>query len=209
MAGEAHAVAHAQAANQAAYAVLTAESAGVIVAIEAEAGQVVAAGTPLFSVAQLGRLWVKVPVYAGDARAIARGEGATVRELSGSGSLSVPAVPVTSPPSADAGASSVDLYYALAQARSLRPGERVSVTVPLGGQRKRALVVPLAALLYDVSGDAWVYVRTDSLVFTRRRIEVGNVVGDRVLVTRGLARGMRVVTAGAVELFGTEFGPGK
>ena len=85
----------------------------------------------------------------------------------------------------------------------------MSVTIPVDGPKKQGLTIPLTAVLYDVAGDAWVYVRSDSLVFTRRRIEIANVIGDQVLITRGLTRGTRVVTAGAVELFGTEFGPGK
>jgi multidrug efflux pump subunit AcrA (membrane-fusion protein) len=77
------------------------------------------------------------------------------------------------------------------------------------GPAQRGLVVPLAAVLYDVHGDTWVYVQSDSLTFTRRRIEIATIVGDRVLVARGLTSGVPVVTSGAVELFGTEFGPGK
>jgi RND family efflux transporter MFP subunit len=183
---------------------------GVLLDMKVGYGQVVTAGTPLFTVANLQRLWVRVPMYAGEARTVSRRDAATVHGLSsGTGGFAVRARPVTAPLSADAGASSVDLYYQLDDPRGLRPGERVSVTIPVEGPRRRGLVVPLTAVLYDVSGDAWVYVRSDSLVFTRRRIEIANVVGDRVLVGRGLASGMRVVTAGAVELFGTEFGPGK
>lgn len=183
---------------------------GTLVDLKVGYGQVVTAGTPLFTVAELRRLWVKVPVYAGQARTIARGEPATVHGLvSGTGGFTVPARPVTAPLSADAGSSSVDLYYQLDEPRGLRPGERVSVTLPLSGARRRALVIPLSAVLYDVSGDTWVYVRSDSLVFTRTRVEVADVIGNRALVSRGLKRGTPVVTAGAVELFGTEFGPGK
>ncbi len=189
---------------------IAAPMAGVLLDLTVGSGQVVTAGTPLFTVAALGRLWVKVSLYAGDARTIARGQRVTVHGLSsGTGGFAVSARPATAPLSADASSSSIDLFYQLDEPRGLRPGERVSVSLPVTGPRQKALVVPLSAVLYDVAGDAWVYVRTDSLVFTRRRIEVANIVGDRVLVTRGLAPGTPVVTAGAVELFGTEFGPGK
>jgi RND family efflux transporter MFP subunit len=173
-------------------------------------GQVVNAGTLLFTVADLTRLWVKVAMYAGEIRTVSRSDAATVRGLSsGSGGFAVRARLVVAPLSADPTASSVDLFYQLDAPRGLRPGERVSVTIPVEGPKKQGLTIPLSAVLYDVAGDSWVYVRTDSLVFTRRRIEIANVVGDKVLITRGLTKGTRVVTAGAVELFGTEFGPGK
>lgn len=189
---------------------IAAPMAGVLLDLNVGSGQVVTAGTPLFTVASLGRLWVKVSLYAGDARTIARGQRVTVHGLSsGTGGFAVSARPATAPLSADPRSSSVDLFYQLDEPRGLRPGERVSISLPVAGPRRQALVVPLSAVLYDVTGDAWVYVRTDSLVFTRRRIEVANVVGDRVVVTRGLERGMPVVIAGAAELFGIEFGPGK
>ncbi len=44
--------------------------------------------------------------------------------------------------------------------------------------------------------------------FARRRIEIARHAGRRAVVRRGLAEGVKVVTAGAAELFGTEFGAG-
>jgi hypothetical protein len=46
-------------------------------------------------------------------------------------------------------------------------------------------------------------------VFVRRRIEVEDVIGAVAVLSRGPKPGTRVVVAGAAELFGTEFGPGK
>jgi multidrug efflux pump subunit AcrA (membrane-fusion protein) len=43
----------------------------------------------------------------------------------------------------------------------------------------------------------------------RTRVELGDIVDGRAVIVRGLTPGMRVVIAGAAELFGTEFGPGK
>jgi len=37
-------------------------------------------------------------------------------------------------------------------------------------------------------------------------VEVSRIAGDRASLARGPAPGARVVTAGAAELFGTEFG---
>jgi hypothetical protein len=71
------------------------------------------------------------------------------------------------------------------------------------------VTVPLTALLVDHSGGTWVYQRLDSLSFARRRVEVARVAGDRAVIIRGITAGSLVVTAGAAELFGTEFGAGK
>ena len=54
----------------------------------------------------------------------------------------------------------------------------------------------------------WVYEDLGGNAYTRRRIEVSRHAGDRAVVGRGLREGVKVVTAGAAELFGTEFGAG-
>jgi hypothetical protein len=171
----------------------------------------VAAGAPLAEIVRLDRLWVRVPVYAGDARRIVRGGEASVHGLTGAQSgPTLRATPVAAPPSADPAAASVDLYYEVREGgAALRPGERVGVTVPLVATEERGLVVPLSAIVRDMSGGSWVYERNDSTVFIRRRVEIARVVGARAMLAAGPKPGTAVVTAGAAELFGTEFGAGK
>jgi hypothetical protein len=145
-------------------------------------------------------------VYAGDAAAVDRARPATVRRL-GDGGAPLRATAVTAPPRGDPAAASVDLHYAVPEASGLRPGERVLVELPLV-TTARGLVVPDAAVLYDIHGAAWVYEDLGGDAYVRRRIEIARHAGDRAVVTRGIAEGTRVVTAGAAELFGTEFGAG-
>jgi hypothetical protein len=115
---------------------------------------------------------------------------------------------VTAPLKADPSAASVDLYYELPGTDlSLRPGERVMAEVPLKGTQ-RGLVVPEASVLYDIHGDAWVYEDLGGNAYARRRVQIARHAGDRAVIARGIAEGARVVTAGAAELFGTEFGAG-
>jgi hypothetical protein len=66
------------------------------------------------------------------------------------------------------------------------------------------LVVPYAALLYDTSGQAWVYVSVEPLVFMREAITVDSIQGDQVILSEGLEAGANVVTLGATELYGSE-----
>jgi hypothetical protein len=66
------------------------------------------------------------------------------------------------------------------------------------------LVVPYAALLYDPSGGAWVYVNVSPLVFVREAISVDFIEGDAVVLFEGPKAGSSVVTMGATELFGSE-----
>jgi RND family efflux transporter MFP subunit len=180
---------------------------GVVQKISAVPGQTVAASAPLLELAQVDALWVRVPVYAGDARSIDDRQRVSVQRL-GEGEPPVSATRVTAPLQGDPSAASVDLYYALqGSTERFRPGERVLVALPLTGT-EQGLVVPDAAVLYDIHGAAWVYEDLGGNAYTRRRIEVVRHIGDRALVRRGLAEGVTVVTAGAAELFGTEFGAG-
>ena len=72
----------------------------------------------------------------------------------------------------------------------------------------QGLVVPAAAVLYDIHGDTWVYEDLGGNAYARRRIQVARHAGDLAVITRGIAEGTKVVTDGAAELFGTEFGAG-
>ena len=185
---------------------------GVIRLMSAAPGQTVAAGSPLLEVMRTDRLWVRVPLYAGDANRVRRGAQASVHGLGGSGTgATIVATPVAAPPSADANAASVDLFYELRSTGMLRPGERVGVTLSLAGvgTNERSLSVPLTALVRDLNGGSWVYERKDSLTFIRRRVEVSRVNGGVAMLAHGPKAGTKVVTAGSAELFGTEFGAGK
>jgi multidrug efflux pump subunit AcrA (membrane-fusion protein) len=86
--------------------------------------------------------------------------------------------------------------------------ERVDVhTAPveqteIAGKRQTAM--PFAALLYSPDGVTWTFVNDKPLSYVRQRIEVGPIVGDKVVITKGVAPGAQVVTVGASLLFGAE-----
>ena len=73
---------------------------------------------------------------------------------------------------------------------------------------EQGLVVPEAAVLYDIHGDAWVYEDLGGNAYARRRVQIARHAGGFAVIARGLPQGAKVVTAGAAELFGTEFGAG-
>jgi RND family efflux transporter MFP subunit len=186
---------------------ITAPLDGVIQSISAASGQTVAPSAPLLQIAQVNTLWVRVPVFAGDVDDIDATQPVAVNRLGGSGAPR-PAKRVTAPLKADPAAASVDLYYELpSTGLTLRPGERVMVEVPLKGT-DQGLVVPEASVLYDIHGDTWVYEDLGGNAYARRRVQIARHAGDRVVIARGLTQGIKVVTAGAAELFGTEFGAG-
>lgn len=189
---------------------IAAPAAGTIQNLHARPGQKVAAGALLFDVASLDPVWIKVPVYVGDLERIAVDKPAAVGSLAGTpGAATKAARPVSAPPSGDPLAATVNVFYEVDNRDgSLRPGQRVGVTLPLRGEDE-SLVVPRAALLRDIHGNTWVYENTAPHAFARRRVSVDRVVGDIAALASGPKPGARVVTDGAAELFGTEFGVGK
>lgn len=70
-------------------------------------------------------------------------------------------------------------------------------------------IVPYAGVLYDVQGQAWAYTSPEPLVFVRHRLIIEYIDGDRAVLSAGPPLGTAVVTVGAAELYGIEFGIGK
>lgn len=69
-----------------------------------------------------------------------------------------------------------------------------------------ALEIPYAALMYDGSGKTWVYTSPEPRTYIRAAVTVDKITGDKVQLRSGPPAGTEVVTIGAAELFGTEFG---
>jgi RND family efflux transporter MFP subunit len=196
---------HRQVANQAAYAVLAADSDGVITAVEAEAGQVIAAGqtvvrlaavTPrrpksgdlevAFAVPESQRELIEQAKEIGiglNARPGARWKG-RLRELS---------------PAADPATRT----YA-ARATILQPdadvelgmSARVEVSAP---KRVQRIEVPFSAL-YARGEAAQVFVVDEGGTVRLQPVKTAGVSGESVVVESGLAPGDVIVAAGAQRL---------
>jgi hypothetical protein len=67
-------------------------------------------------------------------------------------------------------------------------------------------VIPYSAVLYDPDGATWTYTNPKPLVFVRADITVKSITGERAILTKGPAPGTAVVTLGATELWGVEYG---
>ncbi len=180
---------------------------GVLRAVSAQPGQTVPAGAALFEVVDLSRVWVRVPVYVGDLPDVDATAPAAVGALTTRpGDPTRPATPVAAPPAANAAAGTADLLYALDNRETkYAPGQRLGATLSLAGPAD-ALVVPAAAVVYDVHGGGWVYERTGDRAYARRRVVVRYVANGLAVLAAGPPVGTAVVTDGAAELFGTETG---
>ncbi len=167
-------------------------------------------GPALLDVSSPAKVWVRVAVYAGDLAKLNWTAGARVGGLADApGAAGRAAAPVSAPPSANAAAATVDVFYQMPnQDGAFRLGQRVGVTVPLRDD-EAVLAAPWSAIVHDAGGGTWVYERAAPAVYVRRRVRVERVVGDWTALSGDVQVDANVVTTGAAELFGTEFGAGK
>jgi multidrug efflux pump subunit AcrA (membrane-fusion protein) len=202
-------------AGEVAAVTLESPMAGTLRDLRVGPGQKVTAGAPLFEVIDISAVWVRVPVPVGESAELAAGSSLTASVLPlnagpREAASAVAAKPVPAPPSANPLSETVDLFFELPNAEGrFLPGQRVAAELPLK-EEAESLTVPWGAVLYDIHGGAWVYENTAPQAFVRRRVQVRRVEGaTAVLSDADLKPGAKVVTAGAAELFGVEFGVGK
>lgn len=175
---------------------------GVVRDLRIADGQTVAAGLPMFQLDALEAMWVRaaIPANVDASRGSVQSlDGHTRRELSD----------VVAPPSADLLSATVDRYFALENSDgAFRPGQRVLVSLKEGASKSQ-VVVPSSALMIDLHGGEWIYASLGEHRFSRRRVSVRFVDGNDAVLAQSPAVGTKVVTVGATELFGVEFGAGK
>ncbi len=186
---------HRQAANQAAYAVLSADTAGVITAIEAEAGQVVTAGQTVARLARLGDKEIAIAVPESQREFIERAKdfSVTLSALPGKTwkgrlrELSPAADPVTRTYAArvavlDAGD---DVEWGMsARVAAVANGDGMKIEVPV-------------AALYAKGEQAQVLVVNGEGTVKPRAVQTAGIAGERVVIASGLNPGDVVVAAGA------------
>lgn len=182
--------------NQATYTTLTAPASGVVVAVEAEAGTVLAAGTPVLrlaldgprdavfsvpedAVAGVRRLVGKPGVIGVKLWGSAERLGATVREVA-----------AAADPATRTFLVKADLSSPLSQL-----GQTATVSIELP-RVEGVTLLPLAAVK-EQRGRSVVWVVDPQQQQVRsREIGVAGAQGNEVIVSRGLEPGERVVTAG-------------
>jgi multidrug efflux system membrane fusion protein len=183
--------------NQAGYAALTADAAGVITSVDVEPGQVVGAGQPVLMLAHDGPRDVvfSVPEDMGALmRAlIAKPAGikvrrwgsaewapGVVREVAGATDMLTRTLLVK----ADIGGLQAEL------------GQTATVLVRTSNRAKAEIQLPLHALMErDGRSVVWV-LDAASMTIKPQSVVTGEVVGNVVTVTQGLDPGQEVVTAG-------------
>ena len=177
-------------------------------------GQAVQAGHPLFEAGDAsGGLLIRVPLTA-DLSRVAKDQPGRVLPLGSQGALAgATAKPAPAPAATDTKDDDdsdvqkpVDAlwYQVQASAKGLTAKQPVRLELPVAYDGSLRKAIPYSAVFYDARGQTWTYVNPEPLVYTRQRITVDYVEGDMAVLTSGPAAGTRVVSVGAVLLYGAE-----
>lgn len=197
---------------------IRAPQAGIISNIVAVADQLVSSGNPIIEIAQLNKLWVRVPIPAADLDNIDLHASAQLAKLSSSTNAKPIAIqPINAPPTADALTGTVHIYYELPNTGfAFNPAQRVSVSVPAISHQQHAITAPWSAVVFDIFGGSWVYVQTSATEYKRERVfvasvqnagvQANSVQGAIAVLHDGPPAGTKIVANGALELFGLETG---
>ena len=179
-------------ANQSSYTTLVADAEGVVTALDAEVGQVVAPGSPVVRLARTGAIEVKVSIPEDRVEAIRQAKSVTVRTWAQRDNA-VPGVVREIAPATDPATRTFSARVALSKATAdIRLG--MTATVSFSAPLPPSIRVPLTALLND-QGKTSVWVVEKGKV-KLVPIEVAGPQGNEILVGSGLDAGQEVVIAG-------------
>ena len=174
---------------------------GTVVEKTITPGQLLEAGaTQCFIVADLSTVWVMANVFEGDVAMVRKGETVLVSTAASGDTLRgrVDYVAALVDPSTKATAVRVLVPN---RGGLLRRDMLVNVEIQ-SDRRRTGLLVPVASVLRDDENLPYLFIGTGR-TFVRRRIELGQRVGDRYEVKSGIQPGEAVVTQGAVFLAGS------
>lgn len=181
--------------NQARYTNLVADAAGVITAIEAEPGQVVAAGAPVVRIAVDGPRDVVFAVPEDKVGALHDGGAVQVRPWAGGTQLTGRIREVAA--SADPVTRTYPVKVALDAADPPPLGATVTV-VPsaLGHAGQAAIKIPTTALRQEGAGSAvWILDRS-TMTVKSQPVQVATADGNEAVIAAGLQPGTVIVAAG-------------
>ncbi len=192
--------------NQAAYARLQADGAGVVLAVDAEVGQVVAAGAPVVRIALDGARDVVFAVPEDRLSQVRVGQAARVRLWAASVSPAggqageLDAVVREVAASADPATRTYQVKLSLPEGAAVPLGATAYVRLPALSGAVTAIKLPTSALVRSTEGDrtgsaVWVFDKASGTV-QPRAVVVAGAEGNQIVIGQGLQPGEEVVAAG-------------
>lgn len=181
--------------NQAGYANLVADVSGVITAVEAEPGQVVAAGTPVVRIAQDGPRDVVFSVPEDKMAAIKPGSDVAVRLWAANASVTGKVREVAA--SADPVTRTFPVKVSLPAGDAAALGATAYVSpASLGQAGAQVIKLPTSALRQEGKATAVWVLEPASMTVKSQPVQVATADGNQAVIAAGLTPGMQVVVAG-------------
>jgi RND family efflux transporter MFP subunit len=181
--------------NQSAYTQLRADAPGVITAVEAEAGQVVTAGTPVFRLAHDGPRDAVFAVSESMVMQLQKGQVMQAVVAQGGPSLQGRVREIAG--SADPLTRTFTVKLALDAGEKLPLGATVNVLAKgMQGSQAAVIKVPTSALRQEGQGTAVWVLDESKMTVALQPVQVATAAGNEVVIASGLEVGQRIVTAG-------------
>ena len=183
-------------ANQSSYSTLYADADGVITAVQAEVGQVVAAGTPVVKLARTAEKEVRVSIPEDQIEVLRQVTDLAVKTWANS-NVAISGRLRELSPIADPATRTYTAKISLPRAGpEIRLG--MTATVQFAVPALPGIHLPMTALVNSKEGTAvWV---VESGVVKLVPVQVASATGTEVLIAQGLSAGQSVVTAGVNQL---------
>ena len=166
--------------------IIRAPISGTVNSFSLRRGDYVQISSPVLTIANNGSLEVVTYVSENDAREIAVGQPATIEQASGVVTRVAPALdPVT---------KKIEVRIGVAAPKGLINGQSVLVSIvrirPVSGDTSR-ITIPIAAVKVEAERTIVFTVEDDVLV--AQAVELGALLGERVVIVSGLTPDMRIV----------------
>lgn len=177
---------------------ITATQSGIVIERKVSQGQVATPGDPLFTVADLGRVWVVGQIPEQNARYVQPGQSVEIevpalKNRKITGRIAVVGDTISAETRTVTVRSVVDN-----PGRDLKPAMLVNMRIQ--GDARSTLVVPLEAVVREGDRDH-VFVKKSDNVWTLTPVELGPPVNESVRrVISGLSEGTEIVVKGAFHL---------
>jgi RND family efflux transporter MFP subunit len=189
---------------------------GKVLQLHVGPGQYVPVSAPLITIIDLAPIWIRVPVPEIDLPGVDTTASVDISWKNSNHNLTgkpafFKAKPAGRVAQVDPIKHTAELWYELLpikEADRFVKDQMVTVHMPIG-KKEKGTVVPYSAIVFDVHGQAWIYLegaeKAGKHQFERRRVELVTAVDNGLLVRSSLSDGDIVVTQGAAVLFSRDF----
>lgn len=177
---------------------------GVITHLNFTSGQLLGAGSQLMDIGSTNQLLVTVFVPQAQINNLQLNDAWIAdRDIS---NKEIPLKKILLPPEADLQTGLRKVIYAASHMGELAAMQKISVNILEREPTQMVLGLPCSAIVLDMYGGEWIYLKEDKTHFRRERVFVSDNTSHTCVVNKPHLQGRFVVSHGAQELFALETG---